>query len=439
MKVLIKNMEVIMGVLSSMWTGISGLQAQGEAMGVTADNIANANTTGFKSSRAEFADVMSRSLKGVDGGKQMGRGTRVSTITPIMSQGNLDNTERSTDLAVNGNGFFTLKGNEGTTYSRDGSFKFDKGGYLVNNSGQKVQGFQADDKGRLENKLGDIKFPNALVNASPTKEIKLDLNLDSRAISNSKTFDAKDPYKTSHYATAVEMYDSQGNKHLLNLFFNKSEDRTWTYKGLVDGKEVTDGAEAGLAQVVEGKLTFTEDGKLNSQEITSSALNFKGGAKQDQQVKFNFGDDIASGGKGIEGSKQFGKDSDVVTWQQDGYAAGTVTGLAFNDEGVLSASYSNGQVLDLAQIGLAKFESPEALFKIGGNMYKESRDSGAAAVGGPRTAGRGSVMSKSLERSTVDLASEFVNMITQQRGFQANSKTITTSDELLNEVIQLKR
>lgn len=428
-----------MGVLSSMWTGITGLQAQGEAMGVTADNIANANTTGFKAARAEFSDVMSRSLKGVDGGKQMGRGTRINTITPVMSQGNLDNTERTTDLAVNGNGFFTLKGSEGTTYSRDGSFKFDKGGFLINNSGQKVQGFQADEKGRLENKLGDIKFPNALVNASPTKEIKLDLNLDSRVIGNSKVFDAKDPYKTSHYSTAVEMFDSQGNKHLLNLFFNRGEDRTWTYRGLVDGKEVTDGAETGLAQVVEGKLTFTEDGKLNSQEITNSALNFKGGAKQDQQIKFNFGDDIASGGKGISGSKQFGKDSDVVTWQQDGYAAGTVTGLAFNDEGVLSASYSNGQILDLAQIALAKFEAPESLFKIGGNMFKESRDSGQAAIGGPRVAGRGSVMSKSLERSTVDLASEFVNMITQQRGFQANSKTITTSDELLNEVIQLKR
>lgn len=429
-----------MGVLSSMWTGITGLQAQGEAMGVTADNIANANTTGFKASRAEFSDVMSRSLKGIDGGNQMGRGTRIQSITPVMSQGNLDNTDRTTDLAVNGNGFFTLKGTEGTSYTRDGSFKFDKAGNLVNNSGQRVQGFQADEKGKIENKVADIKFPRALVNASGTKEVKLDLNLDSRNVANSKTFDPKDPYKTSHYSTAVEMYDSQGNKHLLNLFFNKGEDRTWTYKGLVDGKEVTDAPEGqDLAIVLEGKLQFTEEGKLNSQEVTNSALNFKGGAKQDQQIKFNFGDDLASGGKGIDGTKQFGKDSDVVSWTQDGYAAGTVTGLSFNDEGVLTASYSNGQVLDLAQIALAKFEAPESLFKIGGNMFKESRDSGAAAVGGPRMAGRGSVMSKSLERSTVDLASEFVNMITQQRGFQANSKTITTSDELLNEVIQLKR
>lgn len=429
-----------MGVLSSMWTGITGLQAQGEALGVTADNVANSSTVGFKASRAEFADVMSRSLKGIDGGNQMGRGTRIQSITPIMSQGNLDNTERSTDLAVNGNGFFTLKGTEGTTYTRDGSFKFDKAGLLVNSSGQRVQGYQADEKGKIENKINDIKFPRALVNASETKELKLDLNLDARNEANSKTFDPKDPYKTSHYSTAVEIYDSQGNKHLLNMFFNKGEDRTWTFRGLVDGKEVSDASEGqDLAQVIEGKLQFTEDGKLQSQEVTNSALNFKGGAKQDQQIKLNFGDDIASGGKGIDGTKQFGKDSDVISWSQDGYSAGTVTGLSFNDEGVLTASYSNGQVLDLAQIALAKFEAPEALFKVGGNMFKESRDSGAAAVGAPRMAGRGSVMSKSLERSTVDLASEFVNMITQQRAFQANSKTITTSDELLNEVIQLKR
>ena len=280
----------------------------------------------------------------------------------------------------------------------------------------------------------------ALVNASGTKEIKLDLNLDSRNEANSKKFDPKDPYKTSHYSTAVEMFDSQGNKHLLNVFFTKGEDRTWSYRGLVDGKEVEgtpDGQE--LSQVVAGQLKFTEDGKLQSQEVTESAFNFKGGAKQDQQIKFNFGDDLASGGKGIDGSKQFGKDSDVISWSQDGYAAGTVTGLSFNDEGVLTASYSNGQVMDLAQIILAKFENSEALHKVGGNLFKQSRDSGDPSVGAPRLSGRGSVMAKSLERSTVDLASEFVNMITNQRGFQANAKTITTSDELLNEVIQLKR
>lgn len=430
-----------MGILTSMWTGVSGMTAQGEALGVTADNIANSNTTGFKASRAEFQDIMSRSIGGIDGGNQLGRGVRIGAVNPLLSQGNIDHTDRSTDVAIDGNGYFQVKGNEGVSYTRDGSFHFDKEGYLVTNDKQRIQGYQANSKGQIENKMGDIKFPKALVNASATNKIKLDLNLDSRQIANSKTFDPKDPYKTSHYATAVEIYDSQGNKHLLNLFFNKGDDRTWTYHGLIDGKEMEGGAPQGqqLAQACEGKVSFTEDGLLKSQELSVSNFNFAGGAKPDQQIKIDFGDDIANGGKGLDGTKQFGKDSDIISWNQDGYSAGTVTNMSFNDEGILTASYSNGQVLDLGQIVLSNFENPEALQKIGKNLFKQSRDSGEASVGAPRMSGRGSLMAKSLERSNVDLAGEFVNMITNQRAFQANSKTITTSDELLNEVIQLKR
>lgn len=428
-----------MGILSSMWTGISGLTAQGEGLSVTADNIANANTTGFKASRAEFEDIMSRTVKGIDGGNQLGRGVRLAAINPIQIQGNIDNTERGTDLAINGDGYFQVKGHQGVSYTRDGSLTFDKNGYLVTKSGQRIQGFLADERGKIENRTGDIKFPNALVNAQETKQIDLDLNLDSRAIADAKVFDAKDPYKTSDFATAVEIFDSQGNKHVLNLFFNKGQDRTWTYRGLVDGKEV-EGAPADqeLAQVCEGKLQFTEDGKLNSQEMTQMAFNFTNGAKQDQQIKINFGDAIATGGKG-EGTKQFGKESDVIKWSQDGSSAGSVTNMSFDDKGILTVSYSNGKVLDLGQIILAKFENPEALFKIGGNLFKQSRDSGEPSLGSARQAGRGSIMAKSLERSTVDIASEFVNMITQQRAFQANAKSVSTADEMLNEVIQMKR
>lgn len=430
-----------MGIGSSMWTGVSGLNAQGEALSVTADNIANSNTTGFKASRAEFSDILSRNLKGIDGGNQIGRGVRINAVNSLLTQGNIDHSDRATDLAISGDGFFQVKNGEGMAYTRDGSFHFDKDGYLVTNDKRRVQGYQANEKGVVEPKMGDIKFPKALVNARGTEEIKLDLNLDSRAVANAKTFDAKDPYKTSDYATAVETYDSQGNKHVLNLFFNKGENREWTYRGLVDGKEIEGGAPAGqqMGQVVEGKVTFNEEGLLQSQEVTSSAFNFAGGAKQDQQIKLNFGDDIATGGKGMNATKQFGKESDIISWSQNGYSAGMVKALSFNDDGILTASYSNGQVLDLGQVVLAKFESPESLYKMGGNLFSQTKNSGEASVGAPNMSGRGSVMAKSLERSNVDLAHEFVNMIQNQRAFQANSKTITTSDELLNEVIQLKR
>lgn len=427
-----------MGILSSLYTGVSGLTAQGEALGVIGDNIANANTIGFKASRAEFQDIAAKSLKGILGGNQIGRGVKIGAVNPILVQGNTDSTEKSTDLAISGDGYYKVKGSDGESYTRDGSFHFDREGYLVTNDNQRVQGFPGDEKGRILNKLEDIKFPRALIPARGTQTIKMDLNLDSR-VETDKKFDPKDPYSTSHYSTGIEMYDSQGNKHLVSFFFNKTADRQWEYKGLVDGKEVTGGEEGVLSEVVAGKLAFTVDGKLDSQEVTNSAFNFQGGALQDQQVKITFGDAIQEGGKGLDGTKQYGKSSDLISWQQDGAAAGTITSLSFNDEGILTAVYSNGQAQDLAQIALAKFENPEALFKVGNNRLKESRDSGSASVGAPGTAGRGKLLAKSLERSTVDLATEFVNMIQNQRSFQANAKTITTTDELLNEVIQLKR
>lgn len=427
-----------MGVLSSLYTGVSGLVAQGEALGVVGDNIANANTVGFKASRAEFQDILAKDLKGILGGNQIGRGTKIGAVNPIITQGNVDSTDKVTDLAISGEGYFQVKGSDGVSYTRDGSFHFDREGYLVTNDNQRVQGFQADERGNILNKTGDIKFPRALIPAKATKEIKMDLNLDSRVEAN-KTFDIKDPYTTSHFSTGVEIYDSQGNKHLTTLFFNKTADRTWEYRGLVDGKEVTGGEAGQMAEVVKGKLVFNVDGKLETQEMSDSNFNFAGGAFQNQQIKLNFGDAIAEGGKGIDGSKQYGKDSDLISWSQDGAAAGTITGMSFNDQGILTTLYSNGEAKDLSQIALARFENPEAMFKVGNNRLKESRDSGTAALGSAGKAGRGKLFAKSLERSTVDLAAEFVNLIQNQRGFQANAKTITTTDQLLEEVIQLKR
>lgn len=427
-----------MGVLSSLYTGVSGLVAQGEALGVVGDNIANANTVGFKASRAEFQDILAKDLKGILGGNQIGRGTKIGAVNPIITQGNVDSTDKVTDLAISGEGYFQVKGTDGTSYTRDGSFHFDREGFLVSNDNQRVQGFQADEKGVILNKTGDIKFPRALIPAKATKEVKLDLNLDSRAEATKK-FDIKDPYTSSHFSTGVEIFDSQGNKHLMTLFFNKTADRQWDYRGTVDGKEIKGGDAGTLAEVCKGQLKFNVDGKLESQELSDSNFNFAGGAFQNQKIKMNFGDAIAEGGKGIDGSKQYGKDSDLSSWSQDGASAGTISGMSFNDQGILTTLYTNGEAKDLSQIALARFENPEAMFKVGNNRLKESRDSGTAALGTSGKAGRGKLFAKSLERSTVDLANEFVNLIQNQRGFQANAKTITTTDQLLEEVIQLKR
>ncbi len=428
-----------MGVLSSLYTGVSGLSAQGEALGVISDNIANANTTGFKSSRAEFQDIIAKSLKGVLGGNQIGRGVKIGAVNPILIQGNIDATEKSTDLAIEGDGYFVLRGSDGPSFTRDGSLHFDKDGYLVTNDNQRVQGYDSDDKGNIINKLVDMKFPRALVPAKATSEVKLDLNLDSRIVGGKK-FDPKDAFGTSDYSTGVEIYDSQGNKHMMTMFFNKGKDREWDVKGMVDGKEVTGGKPGEWSEVYTGKLTFTTDGKLDQEIVSKTAFNFAGGALQGQKLKIDFGNSVGTDkGDGLTGTKQYGKDSDLINWSQDGATAGTITNISFNDNGVLTAIYSNNTAKDLSQLALAKFENPEALFKVGNNRFKEARDSGTASVGKATMGGRGKFFAKSLERSTVDLAMEFVQLIQNQRGFQANAKTITTSDELLGEVINLKR
>ncbi len=428
-----------MGILSSLYTGVSGMTAQGEALGVIGDNIANSNTAGFKASRAEFQDIISKNLKGILGGNQIGRGVKIGAVNPILSQGNVDPTEKATDLAISGDGYFVLRGSDGESFTRDGSFHFDKEGYLVTNDNQRVQGFEADEKGRVINKVGDIRFPRVLTPAKATTKVRMELNLDSRA-DLAKKFDENDPFTTSHYSTGVEVFDSQGNKHLMTAFFNKVNDREWEYRGMVDGKEVTGGDVGVLKEVCRGKLTFNVDGKLETEELTKSAFNFKDGALQDQQIAIDFGDSIKTdGGKGVEGTKQYGRDSDLIAWGQDGASAGTITNMSFNDQGVLTALYSNGEARDLAQICLAKFENPESLFKVGNNRLKESREGGTPSIGVAGQAGRGKLFAKSLERSTVDLGTEFVNLIQAQRGFQSNAKTITTTDQLLEEVINLKR
>lgn len=428
-----------MGILSSLYTGVSGMTAQGEALGVIGDNIANSNTAGFKASRAEFQDIISKNLKGILGGNQIGRGVKIGAVNPILSQGNVDPTEKATDLAISGDGYFVLRGTDGESFTRDGSFHFDKEGYLVTNDNQRVQGFEADEKGRVINKVGDIRFPRVLTPAKATNKIRMELNLDSRA-DKTRKFDEKDPFTTAHYSTGVEVFDSQGNKHLMTAFFNKVNDSEWEYHGMVDGKEVTGGDAGVLKQVCQGRLTFNVDGKLETEEMSKSAFNFKDGALQDQQVFLDFGDSIKTdGGKGVDGTKQYGRESDLISWGQDGASAGTIANMSFNDQGVLTALYSNGEARDLAQICLAKFENPESLFKVGNNRLKESREGGTPSIGVAGQAGRGKLFAKSLERSTVDLGTEFVNLIQAQRGFQSNAKTITTTDQLLEEVINLKR
>jgi flagellar hook protein FlgE len=432
-----------MSILSSLYTSISGLQASGSALGVIGDNIANAGTTGFKSSRAEFQDVVASNLKGILGGNQIGRGVRLNGVTSIFDQGNLTPTQRDSDMALRGDGFFVMQnpsGNGEVAYTRDGSFRFDAKGRLSTNDGSLIQGFKIDpETGKTASELSDIQFNSNTIPAKGTQNVRVDANLDSRKTVNQLEYDLPSADKSADLTTAIRVYDTTGTAQSVTMHFYKASEFEWKWYASADGAVLNNGT-AGVPQTIaEGKLTFTEDGKLASDELVSSNIHFRG-SQSNQKVDFNFGDSIINRkGTGLQGTTQYGSKSQIYRQTQDGFAAGTLTNFSVDETGTISGSYSNGTTRALAQIAVARFENNEGLFKLGNNKYKEAILSGEAVIGSAGEGGRGAVVSKTLEASNVDLANEFVAMIQTQRNFQANAKTITTSDELLQEVINLKR
>lgn len=426
-----------MGLLNSFNIGVTGLRAMGDGTSVIGDNIANAATSGFKASRAEFQDVLSTTLKGIDGGDQIGAGTKLAHIKPIFTQGNISRTDQITDVAINGNGFFILEAPFGRGYTRDGSFHFNKEGVLINGDDYKILGFEADNEGKISNKIGPIKLGNTTIPASPTKDLKIHMNLDSRE--KIKQFIPDQAEKTSNFNTSMTVYDTNGAARIVTLYFNKTVDNNWEYHAMVDGADAAKGELGKMVEMASGKLIFNDKGYLQEEQETSNAFNFNNGAAVGQKINFDFGASIKEGGSGLDATTQFGSNSAVARHSQDGYEAATLTSLSFNDKGILTAVYNNGISKEIAQIGVAKFENNEGLFKVGKNLFKESRKSGQAAFGKPSEAGRGEVLSKSVELSNVDIAGEFVNLMTSQRNFQANAKTITTADQMLQEVLNIKR
>jgi flagellar hook protein FlgE len=426
-----------MGILSSFNIGVTGLQATGSAMGVIGDNIANANTIGFKTSRAEFQDVLATSLKGIDGGDQFGAGTRLAHIKSIMTQGDLSRTDSITDLAINGDGFFRVEAPFGNGYTRDGSMHFNKEGELVNSDGYRVIGYQSNERGEITNQLGPIKLGQTTIPARATENVKVNMNIDSRA--EVIQFDPNRPDETSNFSNSITIYDNVGTARLVTLYYNKTANNSWTYRAMVDGKDVEGGQAGTMVQQAQGTIIFNNKGQLQQETEVSNSFNFNKGAAPNQKIEFDFGKSIAEGGDGLDASTQYGSNSSVARHTQNGASAATLASMSFNDDGVLTAVYDNGESRDISQVAVAKFENNEGLFKVGKNLFKESRKSGQAAVGKPHEGGRGEVVSKSIELSNTDIANEFVGLMNMQRNFQANAKTLTTADQMLQEVLNIKR
>jgi flagellar hook protein FlgE len=426
-----------MGILRSFNIGVSGLNASGQGMGVIGDNISNSGTNGFKSSRAEFQDVLAVSLKGIEGGDQFGAGTKLGHIKPMMTQGDISRTDSSTDLAMAGDGFFTVDAPAGRCYTRDGSFHFDKEGSLTTMDGYKILGFQADEKGKILNKLDPIKLGSTTIAAKASKEIEMSMNLDSRV--NKTEFNIETPEKTAAFSNSMTVYDNIGTARTVTTYYNKIENNEWEYHCAVDGKDVENGKPDTMYEQAKGKLIFNDKGQLLERKEDKNSFNFNKGAAKDQKITLNWGKTIKEGGTGLDASTQFGSECAIARHTQDGASAAALTSLSFNDKGILTAVYNNGESRDIAQVAVGKFENNEGLFKIGKNLYKESKASGQGALGKPGEQGRGEVLSKSIELSNVDIANEFVNLMTAQRNFQANAKTLTTADQMLSEVLQIKR
>lgn len=446
-------------VLRAMYSGVSGLRAEGEALGVVGDNIANVNTTGFKAQRALFEDVLGHSILAGTSSSMPGSGVRVGDIQQMFTQGTLQNTGVSTDVALNGDGFFVVKGTvdglSSNFYTRAGTFSINADGKLVNPAGLKVQGYAANGDGTFAASISDVSAPTAALPARATEAIEITANLDSAATAintaavvgppavAANPWDAQNPANTANFSTTMTVYDSLGNGHTLDVYFRKSDTvaNTWDYHVLTAGADVTGGTAGQNSEIGSGTLAFTTNGALNTITTTTPiAVDFIG-ATAGQAITLDFGNPIGAGtgGTGLDGVTQFAGSSNVSSQSQDGYASGDFSGVAIDGTGVVQGLYTNGQKIAMAQLAIAKFRSNDGLGRAGQNLWIETRDSGTAAMGTAGSGGRGATSAGALEGSNVDLAEEFVGLIQHQRSFSANSKTITTADEMLQELINIKR
>ena len=429
-----------MSILRTMYTGVSGIIAEGEALGVVGDNIANSNTIGFKSQRARFEDVLGRSITG---GSGPGAGVQMAGTQQLFLQGALSNTGVSTDVALNGNGFFIVKGNaqgiNGNFYTRDGQFKIDNAGNFVNGRDLQVQGYASLGGGKFASALSSLQVPTSALAPNPSTKMSFIANVDASATVPALPWDAQNPSTTSNFSSSMTTYDSLGQAHNVDVYFRKTAANTWDYHVLAAGSEVVGGVPGQNSEIGTGTLAFTNTGALNTVTTTTPISVSFNNAKPNQGIALNFGTSIASGGTGTDGITQYAATSNISSQAQDGYSSGDLSGVAVDGGGVLSGIYTNGQKVAIGALGVAKFRANEGLGRAGQNLWIATLESGEAAVGTAGAGGRGTVSSGTLEQSNVDIADQFVQLIAHQRAFQANSKTITTADEMLQELVNLKR
>jgi flagellar hook protein FlgE len=414
--------------------GLSGLNASSKSLEVIGNNIANANTYGAKVSRAEFADVYAN----VNGGSSnaIGIGTTVAAVAQQFTQGNVATTDNPNDLAINGGGFFQVRDSAGTiSYSRNGQFKVDRTGFIVNNQQQRLMGYPADAAGTvIPGTATALQMPTAGITPAVTTRIDMELNLDGRSAVTlpgaGAPIDFADP-STYNNATSQAVYDAQGQDVALTYYFQKAGANTWNVYVSANGQPI---ATAGGNPAASTQITFPTNGGTPTAPVGTVTLNIPSVTNAAGAASVP----ISGVALDLSGATQYGSQFGVTDLGQDGYAAGQLTGVQFEANGIVNARYSNGMTRPAGQIELATFRNPQGLQPMGGNAWAGSFASGDPIVGVPGDGNLGVLQAGALEESNVDLTAELVGMITAQRVYQANAQTIKTQDQILQTVVNLR-
>ncbi len=399
---------------------LSGLNAASADLGVTANNVANVNTTGFKMSRAQFSEVFAVGTQSVSS-SAAGSGVRLSDISQQFTQGNIDFTDNALDLAIGGEGFFVISDDGARSYTRSGAFGVDNQGNVVNAQGARLQAYPYAGNGLFN--TGTPQDLQLTIGANPpaaTTRASFGINLPADApVPANAVFDPNDPSSFNH-TTSVTVYDTLGAAHTATVYFVKdAAPNTWNTEIEIDG-----GAVTGAAPVV-----FNPDGSLLSPAGGLMPLGaFNPGTGADP---INMSLDFAA-------ATQFGDNFGVNSLSQDGFTTGRLTGVSVDAEGVVFARFTNGQSTSLGKLALANFVNPQGLQQLGDTTWGESFQSGDALLGEAGTASFGNIQSGALEASNVDLTAQLVQMITAQRNFQANAQMISTADTITQTVINIR-
>lgn len=406
--------------------GLSGISAAARDLDVVGNNVANANTVGFKQGVARFADMYANSVATAVS-NQIGIGTRLAAVQQQFTQGGIMNTGRELDIAINGSGFFQMESNGALTYSRDGSFEL-RDGNIVNFAGQRLMGYLADPSGVISTAAPvPLKVPMGNLPPRTTNSITAGLNLNSQdALPGTVPFDRTDS-SSYNYASSIVVYDSLGGAQEVDMYFVKSGPGAWdVYAGSADSAA----SKIGSAHFdPSGNLQSTTDGSGNPTEkpfAFAFSIAPTDGSGSPQPLSLNIAD-----------TTQYGSKSGVNNLDQDGFESGRLAGFTFDNEGMLVGTYTNGQTRVLGQVTLATFANPNGLVNLGGNQYVATQSSGVPQISAPGSTNHGNLTGGALEASNVDLTSELVHLISAQRNYQANAQTIKTQQAVDNALINL--